>query len=304
MRKKGGASTPKLLGWAAAAIALGLGVGQLLGHLGCERKPSKPAPRPEPGARSPEPKHPKPETRKPELPAPEAGSRKPEAGHEPDERLPKFALIIDDLGYMDPALVKRLCQEPVPFSTAVLPYQEHTKESAEIVHAAGKEVMLHLPMEGRADKDPGPDALKFDLPEGEIRARTRKALADVPFIAGANNHMGSRMTADEARMHWILEEFRNRRLYFIDSRTTAATVGWKVAGELGIPTVQRNVFLDDDKSFPEIEKQWKRAIDIAKKDGQVVVIGHIYPETVEALEKLIPETKGQVTFIKASEVVR
>lgn len=299
MAKKGSSSTPKLLGWAAAALALGLGLGQLLGHLGCERKAAKP-PSPESGARSPEPKKVKPEPRKPGPNAPEPK----EPGPEPEVQLPKFALIIDDLGYMDPALVKRLCEEPVPFSAAVLPYQEHTKESAEIAHAAGKEVMLHLPMEGRSDKDPGPDALKFDLPESEVRARTRKALADVPFIVGANNHMGSRMTSDEARMHWVLEEFKGRRLYFVDSRTIASTVGWKVAGELGIPTVQRNVFLDDDKSFAEIEKQWKRALGIAKKDGQVVVIGHIYPETVEALEKLIPETKGQVSFIKASKVVR
>ena len=205
---------------------------------------------------------------------------------------------------MDLALVKRLCAEPVDFSVAVLPYQEFTKESAEIAHAAGKEVMLHLPMEGRADKDPGPDALKYDLPEAELRSRTRKALASVPFIEGANNHMGSRLTSDATRMHWVLEEFRGRKLFFLDSRTIASTVGWQVAGELGLPTAQRNVFLDDDKSFAEIEKQWKRALGIAKKEGQVIVIGHIYPETVEALEKLIPEAKGQVEFVKAKAVVK
>lgn len=287
------ASTPALLGWAAAVLALGLGAGALLGHLSCERK--KEAPKTEEPARPSHPVHrPKPETVKPEVHqvAPE------------EAKLPKLALIIDDLGYAEPDLVKRLCAEPVPFTVAVLPYQEHTVVSADIAHEAGKAVILHLPMEGIPGKDPGPDALKYDLPEGEIRARTRKALGDVPFIEGANNHMGSRMTADATRMHWILEEFRGRKLYFVDSRTIATTQGWKVAEELHIPTIQRKVFLDDDKSFPEIRKQFERAIDFAKKDGQAVAIGHIYPETVDALEKLIPEAKGQVQFVFVRELVK
>ncbi|HXC17270.1 MAG TPA: divergent polysaccharide deacetylase family protein [Holophagaceae bacterium] len=287
------ASTPALLGWAAAVLALGLGAGALLGHLSCERK--KEAPRTEEPAQPSRPVHkPKPENARPEAPpaVPE------EAG------LPKLALIIDDLGYAETDLVKRLCAEPVPLTVAVLPYQEHTVASADIAHEAGKAVILHLPMEGIPSKDPGPDALKYDLPEDEIRARTRKALGDVPFIEGANNHMGSRMTADATRMHWILEEFRGRKLYFVDSRTIATTTGWQVAEELHIPTIQRKVFLDDDKSFDAIQKQFGRAIEFAKKDGQAVAIGHIYPETVDALEKLIPEAKGQVQFVFVRELVK
>lgn len=287
------ASTPALLGWAAAVLALGLGAGMLLGHLSCERK--KEAPRAEEPAKPAHPAH-KP---RPEIAKPEVHPLAPE-----EAKLPKLALIIDDLGYAEPELVQRLCAEPVPFTVAVLPYQEHTVASADIAHQAGKAVILHLPMEGIPGKDPGPDALKYDLPEDEIRARTRKALADVPFIEGANNHMGSRMTADATRMHWILEEFRGRKLYFVDSRTIATTQGWKVAEELRIPTIQRKVFLDDDKSFPEIQKQFERAIGFAKKDGEAVAIGHIYPETVDALEKLIPEAKGQVQFVFVRDLVK
>lgn len=291
-KKSGKASTPALIGWAAAVLALGLGVGALLGHVSCERKQE--APKREEALKPSRPVHkPKPETAKPET------QKSVEA-----PGLPKLALIIDDLGYAEPDLVKRLCSEPVPFTVAVLPYQEHTVESADLAHEMGKAVILHLPMEGRADKDPGPDALKYDLPEAEIRARTRKALADVPFIEGANNHMGSRMTADASRMHWILEEFKGRALYFVDSRTIATTQGWVVAHELGIPTIQRKVFLDDDKSFDAIRAQFDRAVAAAQKDGQAVAIGHIYPETVDALEKLIPEAKGKVQFVFVRELVK
>ncbi|MBS1766853.1 MAG: divergent polysaccharide deacetylase family protein [Acidobacteria bacterium] len=296
-KKSGKASTPALIGWAAAVLALGLGVGALLGHVSCERKQE--APKREEAVKPPHPaRKSKPEPARPEPPNRET------PGPVEAPSLPKLALIIDDLGYAEPDLVKRLCSEPVPLTVAVLPYQEHTVESADLAHEMGKAVILHLPMEGIPGKDPGPDALKYDLPESEVRARTRKALADVPFIEGANNHMGSRMTADARRMHWILEEFKGRKLYFVDSRTIATTQGWVVAHELGIPTIQRKVFLDDDKSFPEIQKQFERALASAQKDGEAVAIGHIYPETVDALEKLIPDAKGKVQFVFVRDLVK
>jgi hypothetical protein len=280
-------------------LVAGVGLGTLFSQQGCRPKAkgssTPPFPQPPPGPASPKAKAPA----SPKAPAPgETASR------EPQPRLPRLTIIIDDLGYAEPELVTRLVAQPIPFTVAVLPYQEHTRESAEIAFKAGKEVILHLPMEGRAEKDPGPDALQFELPEAELRARTRKALKEVPYIKGANNHMGSRMTADRERMRWVLEEFRGRQLFFVDSRTTKETVAMAVAQGMGIPTMQRNVFLDDDKSFVEIEKQWERAMAWAKREGSAVAIGHIYPETVEALEKLIPATKGRVEFVRAGSLVR
>jgi polysaccharide deacetylase 2 family uncharacterized protein YibQ len=196
----------------------------------------------------------------------------------------------------------------VPFSVAVLPYQENTRESAEIAHDRGKEVMLHLPMEPIGypgpGKDPGPDAVLYDLKEPELRARVRKALADVPYRKGVNNHMGSRITPDRTRMKWVLEELKAKQCFFVDSRTGKDSVAFDVAQELHIPTVQRKVFLDDDKSYAEMAKEWEKAIGIATKEGQALIIGHIYPETVAALEKLIPAAKGRVTFVKAGDLVK
>jgi len=219
-----------------------------------------------------------------------------------------MAIVIDDFGYAAPELVRRLCAQPVPFSAAVLPYQEYTKQSAEIAHDAGKEIMLHLPMEPLGfpgpGKDPGPDAVMYELSESEVRARVKKALLDVPWRRGVNNHMGSRITPDRKRMTWILQEIKAARCFFVDSRTEKDSVAFDVAESLRIPSVQRKVFLDDDKSFEEMAKQWERALGIAHKEGQVLIIGHIYPETVEALERLIPRTLGQVRFVKASELAK
>ena len=302
--KGGGASTPKLLLGALLAVGFGLGLGLILGQQACDRKaPAKAAPKaaPKPAHKDVKPEvprpHPTPERAEPPKPLP----AKPKA---PEPEKPRLALIIDDLGYMEPELVRRLCSLPIPFSVAVLPYQEHTKESADIAFDLGKEVLLHFPMEGIPGKDPGPDALLFSLPEPELRARAKKALWAVPHIVGTNNHMGSRLTADRAKIRPVLEEVKARKIWFLDSRTTKDTVAHEVAHELGLKTAQRNVFLDDDKRFEEIDKQWKRALALAKKDGTAIVIGHIYPETVEALEKLVRRDRDEVRFVKAGEVVQ
>lgn len=304
-RKGGGTSTPKLLLGALVAVAFGLGLGLLLGQQACDRKAMpKPSPRP-PAPAKPAPRDPKADARRDHAPtAPQGPAAEPPERRKPEAGKPRVALIIDDLGYVEPELVRRLCSLPIAFSVAVLPYQEHTRESADIAFELGKEVLLHFPMEGSQGKDPGPDALLFSLPEPELRARAKKALWAVPHVVGTNNHMGSRLTADRGKIRPVLEEVKARKIWFLDSRTTKDTVAHEVARELGLKTAQRNVFLDDDKSFVEIEKQWNRALALARKEGVAIVIGHIYPETVEALEKLVRRDRSEVAFVEASRVVR
>lgn len=300
-KKGGGPSTPKLLLGALLAVGLGVVLGALLTQSACRREAK---PKPAPAEPKPHPKiPPKPPSSPRTSPPPDREDRaKPEIREIPAG--PRLALIIDDLGYAEPELVRRLCSLPIDFSVAVLPYQEHSRESAEAAHGLGKEVLLHLPMEGIPTKDPGPGALLYALSESELRARARKALWDVPHVVGTNNHMGSRLTADRAKIRVVLEEVKARRIWFLDSRTTKDTVAHEVAHELGLKTAQRNVFLDDDKAYAEIEKQWNRALALARKDGTAILIGHIYPETVEALEKLVRRDKAEVRFVKAGSVVR
>ncbi len=309
-RKRGGGrlSTPVLAFWGLAMLLLGLGLGLLLSNQGCGRSRSKPAEKQAPKA---EPRKEKKSTRSAQpdsTPAEGRPKAEPSPKPEPKVALPRMAIVIDDFGYAPTELVRRLCAQPIPFSAAVLPFQEYTQQSAQIIHDARKEIMLHLPMEPLGypglGKNPGPEAVMFDLTEAEVRARVRKALLDVPWRKGVNNHMGSRITPDRKRMTWILQEIKQAGCFFVDSRTEKDSVAFDVAVSLQVPSVQRKVFLDDDKTFEAMAKQWERALAIAKKEGQVLIIGHIYPETVEALERLVPRSQGEVRFVTASELVR
>ena len=70
-------------------------------------------------------------------------------------------------------------------------------------------------------------------------------LETVPHAAGVNNHEGSRATADLPLMQALMPALRDRNLFFIDSRTTAATVAYDAAERAGVPAASRKVFLDD-----------------------------------------------------------
>lgn len=322
-RRKGGSGTGRLL--LVGLLMLGLGTG--LGWFLSQRETSAPAP--VPGKKGPKvpPRAPQ-APRAEEPPAADRGNRepevekplpkvaeKPESGTErrprpepPAKVLPRMAVVIDDLGYAPPELVTRLCAQPVPLSLAVLPFLPNTRRSAEIGAEKGKEILLHLPLEPQGypgpSKDPGPGAIFFHMKEAEVRLKVRQAMLEIPGRKGVNNHMGSRMTPDRTRMGWVLEEVKTRGYFFLDSRTEKDSVAWDVAKGLGMRSVQRKVFLDDSKDFGEMRKQWDRALELARKDGEVVIIGHIYPETVAALEKLVPASQDRVRFVFVGDLAR
>jgi polysaccharide deacetylase 2 family uncharacterized protein YibQ len=221
---------------------------------------------------------------------------------------PRVALIIDDLGQADTALVSRLCNMNITLTVAILPFLQYSRDSANIARSKGMEVILHMPMEPIGypgpGKNPGMGAVLFDQPESEVRKKVAAAMLDIPYAVGLNNHMGSRITPDYIRMVWILGEVKKAKWYFLDSRTEKDTVAMEVARELGIPALERKVFLDDSSEPTAMARQWERALTLARQDGQVVIIGHIHPETVEFLERVIKGVRNEMVFVKASELAR
>lgn len=197
------------------------------------------------------------------------------------------ALVIDDLGRR-PADVDDLAALGVPLTYAVLPFESHTAQVAAALRLRGAEMLLHLPMEGREGADPGPGALRQDMGDGELRAAVRRALAAVPGAAGVNNHMGSVLSADRRAMRVVMGELGSRRLFFLDSRTTADSVAYATARADGMPAAERDVFLDADLSADAVRYQFRRLLELARRDGAAVAIGHPHPVTLQVLRQEVP----------------
>ncbi|MEN5236508.1 MULTISPECIES: divergent polysaccharide deacetylase family protein [Pseudomonas] len=199
-----------------------------------------------------------------------------------------LSIIIDDLGQSSERDSRTLALSG-PVTMAIMPDTPHACDFARQAHKAGKTVILHMPM----DPATGPYAWHPGTPLPELASRLQAALAKVPYAAGINNHMGSRMTAQREPMAWLMGELQQRHLFFVDSRTSAATVAAAEAQRIGLAHVSRDVFLDDVRTPEAITAQLQQGVALAHKQGSAVLIGHPYPQTLQVLEREIPRLKGQ-----------
>ncbi len=218
---------------------------------------------------------------------------------------PMIAVVIDDLG-MDRTRSARAIRLPGPLTMAFLAYAEALESQTATARANGHELMLHLPMEPEGDfVDPGPQVLRTTQTHLELRRRLQWDLARFDGYVGINNHMGSKFTGDRDAMLVVLREVKSRGLLFLDSRTSAATVAARLAAEIGVPHVSRDLFIDHLATGPEIRSKLAALEQLARKRGSAVGIGHPYDATLEALESWLPELRRRgFHLVPVSAVVR
>lgn len=224
--------------------------------------------------------------------APEAAGEREAAGGAIRGRLEgpfAIAVVIDDAGYSLEQLQPFL-EFPGPITLSVLPNLPHSRESARRIAEAGKELLLHLPMEALNGNDPGPGAIRTSHSEQEIRSLLEAGFSQVPQAVGMNNHMGSRATADERVMNVVMDYLSSKQRFFLDSRTTAASVAAAAAAAHEVPFLERNVFLDNEPRTEAIRQALENGIEAARKQGYAIMIGHVSnPQIVEVIEGLAGE---------------
>lgn len=218
---------------------------------------------------------------------------------------PRLAIIIDDLGN-DLAPADKILELPFPLTLSILPHKEHSAEIAEKAVRRGDQVILHLPMEAESTAaKPEAIELRVGMPPEEVDRVMSEMLAAVPYVIGVNNHEGSRATADPQLMAAVMSVLHARNLFFVDSRTTAATVAYDAARQAGVPAAYRNVFLDDVESRQAVLGQFELAARDASRLGSAIAIGHPHPETLAALAEGLPKLQAQgIRLVFVSSLVQ
>jgi polysaccharide deacetylase 2 family uncharacterized protein YibQ len=216
---------------------------------------------------------------------------------------PRLAVIVDDLGY-DPAAAREVFTLPNHLTIAVLPYHADSARIAEEAHQRGYEVLLHLPMESLAGEDKAEKVeLRVGQPATEMERVLDSMLASVPYATGVNNHQGSRATADAALMAALAHALRARGLFFIDSRTSGASVALDAAQRAGVAAAARSVFLDDVEEGGAVRHQLDRAERQAREQGWAIAIGHPHGVTLGVLAEALPQIEARgVRLVYASEI--
>jgi len=218
---------------------------------------------------------------------------------------PVISIIIDDVGHQA-ATGQRAVELPGAIACAFLPYAPHTRRLALLAHSFNKEILLHAPMEAESRGVLDRGALTLHMTQQEFVRTLQEDLKAVPHVQGINNHMGSLLTRHPGHMLWLMQEIsRHGDLFFVDSRTTTKSVALRVALEAGVPSLQRDVFLDNERDAAAIEQQFNRLLEVARVRGAALAIGHAYPETLEVLERMLPRlAEHGVRLVSLAEMIR
>jgi polysaccharide deacetylase 2 family uncharacterized protein YibQ len=211
------------------------------------------------------------------------------------EKTVLVAIVIDDLG-QDVKQAKEVITLPGKITIAVLPGLAQSKNIAELAGKAGREVLLHLPMEPlkNHEKTRSPGTLSADMTPMAFLNTVSDDVESVPGAIGVNNHEGSALTENKEAMKFLMAELKARNLFFLDSLTNSKSVAYATAKEFGMKAARRDVFLDNDSDHPaSIRKQLDELVEIARTHGKAIGIGHPHPITLSELRKWLVETDTQ-----------
>lgn len=209
----------------------------------------------------------------------------------PPDAGPRLTIVMDDMG-ANPKAIHELLDLNVPVTVSIWPRSRYAAETARLAHAAGREVLIHQPMEPMQAPyiDAGPGAITLAMPPERIRRTLAENLKRVPYASGMNNHMGSRFTQDPAVSALVCDEAASAGLFILDSVTHPRTVLYDTARKRGLPAYRRAVFLDDGpRTVRSVLRELRATEALAHKNGQAVAIGHPHPETLAALRQWTAE---------------
>ncbi|WP_338126230.1 divergent polysaccharide deacetylase family protein [Rhodospirillum rubrum] len=217
---------------------------------------------------------------------------------------PAIALVIDDMG-LDRVRTEKVRKLAGPLTLAYLAYADGLAGQMRGGRKAGHEILMHMPMEPLDAKvNPGPGALKVGLSDDEILTRLRHNLDGGAEFVGINNHMGSRFTADSRGMTLVMGELKKRGLLWLDSMTSANSVGLALAEMAGVPHIGRTVFLDNLNDQAAVARQLAKLEAAARQHGVAVGIGHPRDGTIGALSVWLPALAAKgITLVPISALV-
>ncbi len=220
----------------------------------------------------------------------------------PDSDGPRIAFIVDDAGYdLDRAM--ELLNLRRPMSISVLPKLKYSEHIAEMAHDMGFEVMLHLPMENSSAVRRSPGFITVEMTAKEMYWVIDRDLESIPYVAGINNHQGSEMTRDPEAMAHVMRYLADKKMFFIDSRTTSDSVAYKVARDFELKAAENDVFLDNEKDVEYIKERIQVLMQEAKDKGKAIGICHVHPSTTRAIHEMLPiiDEEG-IKLVFASEL--
>ena len=235
------------------------------------------------------------------------GGRRPDDLRFPAPEHPWIALIIDDFGPTGSArLAPEFLELPFEVTLSVIPGNPKSASVCRLTRDAKRELFIHLPMEPATPTAMGErDMLMVGMNPERLQSCLDRIKSELPTAVGVNNHMGSKATADTALMQILAIELQQRGLLFVDSRTGYNSVAYAIMRAKGVPSLWRDVFLDNERDTVQIAQRLAELASVARQRGWALGIGHVHRETLEILQREVPGLiKSGIRIVSAGKLVR
>ena len=199
---------------------------------------------------------------------------------------------------------------PVPFGVALPPGRPQSGKVFRAAHAAGREVVLHLPLEpiDYPRVNPGQGTLLVTMSPARITSALHHDIDQAAPVAAVANHMGSLATQDMTLMRSVFHELRRADLPFVHVMPAAGSVCKSLASEMGVPYSEPDLVLDAEsrqRDTRALDARWKDALERARKRGACVVWIRATPLARKWLPAVFRSQKLEgVSLVPLSSILR
>ena len=193
----------------------------------------------------------------------------------------KLVLIIDDVATFEHAsMVKSIGLKITP---SIFPATKTHPDTPNIARTF-EFYMIHLPMQAKHFDSPEIGTLTINESFESMLEKIKKIRKDFPRAKYTNNHTGSRFTSDYDAMDKAYRALIEQGFIFVDSKTIAQTAVARAAKKYNQPYISRDIFLDDDPSASAVRRELVAAVNLAKKRGYAIAIGHPKKNTIAVIK--------------------
>ena len=193
----------------------------------------------------------------------------------------KLVLIIDDVATFEHAsMVKSIGLKITP---SIFPATKTHPDTPNIARTF-EFYMIHLPMQAKHFDSPEIGTLTVNESFESMHEKIKKIRRDFPRAKYTNNHTGSRFTSDYDAMDKAYRALIEQGFIFVDSKTIAQTAVARAAKKYNQPYISRDIFLDDDPSVAAVRRELVAAVNLAKKRGYAIAIGHPKKNTIAVIK--------------------
>ena len=193
----------------------------------------------------------------------------------------KLVLIIDDVATFEHAsMIKSLGLKITP---SIFPATKTHPDTPSIARTF-EFYMIHLPMQAKHFDSPEIGTLTVNESFESMLEKIKKIRKDFPRAKYTNNHTGSRFTSDYDAMDKAYRALIEQGFIFVDSKTIAQTAVARAAKKYNQPYISRDIFLDDDPSASAVRRELVAAVNLAKKRGYAIAIGHPKKNTIAVIK--------------------